>query len=147
MEKATEKQVVTLKKLARNPELSQGLLKGVRFDELSKQEASQLISKCFNNDTKKDEEENGDYNVSYSQNYRDNYGIFRTTTLTDDELEAVRDAHRKHCQEILEECNEDYPEESELVLAVFGMRCDKIFTWIQQALDEKVRKQRPNNQN
>ena len=146
MERATEKQVLTLKKLAKNPELSQGLLKSVKFDELSKQEASQLISKCFDdNNTKKDDE---DHPVNYCQNYKDNYGIFRTTALTDEELERVRETHRKHCQEILEECNEDYPEEPELILAVFDKRCDKIFTWIQQTLDEKVMKHRGNaNQN
>jgi len=146
MESATEKQVMALKSLARNPELSQGILKGIKFSELSKQEASQLITKCYGK-KENNEEQHDEDGVRYSQNYRDNYGIFRTTNLTEEELKGVREAHRKHCQEILEECNEDYPEEPELILAVFDKRCDKIFTWIQQALDEKVRKQRPNNQN
>ena len=44
---ATEKQVAALKSLAKNPALSQGLLKGVEFGSLGKKEASDLLGKCF----------------------------------------------------------------------------------------------------
>jgi hypothetical protein len=153
MESATEKQVQTLKNLVKNPDLSQGILKGVKFNDITKQQASQLISKCFDNkatnnpngkDQDDDEEEDG---ITYSQNYRDQYGIFKTARLTEEELEGVRETHREHCQQILQECQEDYPEEPGIILSVFDKRADKIYTWIQQALDQKVRKQRGNNQN
>jgi hypothetical protein len=146
MESATEKQVQTLKNLSKNPELSQGILKGLNLNGITKQQASQLISKCFDNkernnhdDKRDDEEEDG---ITYSQNYRDQYGIFKTARFTEEELEGVRQAHREHCQQILQECQEDYPEEPEIILSVFNKRCDKIYTWIQLALDEKVRKER-----
>ena len=146
MESATEKQVQTLKNLVKNPELSQGILKGVKFDEINKQQASQLISKCFdnkgtNNHNGKDDDEEED-GIRYSQNYRDQYGIFKTARLTEEELETVREAHREHCQQILQECQEDYREEPGIILSVFDKRADKIYTWIQLALDEKVRKER-----
>ena len=47
MTEATKRQVIALKKFARNPELNQGILKGVQFDELSKEEASELIQGCI----------------------------------------------------------------------------------------------------
>ena len=47
MENATEKQVIALKRFAKNSELSNDVLKGVQFDELSKDEASELISNHF----------------------------------------------------------------------------------------------------
>ena len=47
MEDATQRQVIALKRFAKNPELSSGLLKGKRFDELSKEEASELIQECI----------------------------------------------------------------------------------------------------
>lgn len=40
------------------------------------------------------------------------------------------------------ECARDFPGKPENLLAVFEKRCDKVFSWIQQALDEKVRKSR-----
>ncbi len=137
---ATEKQVLTLKKLARNPELSREVFRGIEFEKLNKREASELISKCFQQS--KNEEQAGEFRMRYSQNFKDTYGNFRTATLTAEELAQVREAHREHCKGILLECEEDYPEEEDKPQTVFDKRCDKIFTWIQQALDEKVRKSR-----
>jgi hypothetical protein len=143
MDSATEKQVQTLKKFARNQELNRGLLRGIEFENLNKKQASELITKCINqSSTFKGADELDDPKVIYAQNFRDNNGKFATTTLTDRELEGIREAHRQHCQQIMEECQDDYREETELVIPVFDKRCDKIFTWIQQALDEKVRKER-----
>ena len=57
----------------------------------------------------------------------------------------------KHCisgrengtsKKVLRECEEDYPEDKEVQLAMFDKRTDKVFTWLQQALDEKVRRTR-----
>ena len=78
----------------------------------------------------------------FSQNYRDSNGTWRTVTLTAEKLAKLRDEHRKHCTQIMEECQEDYPDDIELQLSIFDKRCDKVFTWIQQALDDKVRKSR-----
>lgn len=138
MEKATEKQVITLKKFAKNPELSREILKGIEFDDLNKQEASELITKCINQ-TNNIYEEEGDDKIRYSQKFRDAYGIFRLATLTDEEIAKIRKDHREHCRQIFIECRDEYPGEPDVQLAVFEKRCDKIFTWIQQALDGKVR--------
>ena len=142
MGNATEKQVIALKRFAKNPELSGGLLKGVQFDELSKEKASELIKKCYGQQDDGNDSQTGegvDFKIRFSQNYRNGDGSFKTVTLTDEELEALRNAHREHCVEVLKECEDDYPNDRELQLVMFDKRADKIFTWIQQGLDEKVR--------
>lgn len=142
----TEKQLIALKKFARNPALSSGLLKGVRFDDLSKEEASELIKKCYEaqNNAEDSGEEQGsiEFVIKFSQNYKNGNGAFATIILTDEELESVRQAHREHCAEIMAQCEEDYPDDKELQMAMFTHRCDKVFSWIQQALEEKVRSKR-----
>jgi hypothetical protein len=140
MESATEKQVLTLKNFERNPELSKAFFKGVQFEKLNKREASELITKCYAQSDNKGE--SGDYSMRYSQNFKDSNGKFRTITLTEEELLGVREAHRKHCQATLIECKEDYPTEPGNQQCVFHKRCDKIYTWIQLALADKVRKER-----
>jgi len=144
MESATEKQVIALKKFAKNPLLSKGLLKGVQFEDLNRKEASELITKCYGQNGNGLGE--GEYKIKYSQNFKDTYGIFRVATLTDEELTKVREVHNKHCREILNECKDEYPGDPEIQIAVFEKRCDKIFTWIQHALDEKIRQHRGNFQ-
>ncbi len=144
MEYATEKQVIALKRFAKNSELSNGVLKGVQFDELSKDEASELISKCHEHQNRSDEEDS-DFRIRFSQNFRNGNGAFKTVTLNDGELVTVREAHSKHCQQVIMELEEDYPDDRELQIAMFDKQCDKIFTWIQQTLDEKVRKTRGQN--
>ncbi len=138
MEGATEKQVIALKKFAKNPELSRQILKGAEFEKLTKREASELITKCVD---KTETADPGEFTMRYSQNYKDSSGNFRTATLTEEELARVREAHAEHCKQILEECEKDF-EQPEVILSLFDKRCDKIFTWIQQALDEKVRRKR-----
>ena len=140
MDSATEKQVLALKKFARNPELNKSVLKGVEFETLGKKEASELITRCYDQNTTK--EIITGYRITYSQNYKVAEGKYRTVILTDEELDAVREAHRQHCQQILSECKGDYPTEPGNQQCVFHKRCDKIYTWIQLALDEKVRKER-----
>lgn len=144
MEQATDKQVIALKRFAKNPSLSQGILKGVQFDSLSKEEATELIKKCIAESNGEDaaEEEGEEFSIKYSQNYKNGNGAFATIILDGEELENVRHAHREHCAEIMAECEEDYPDHKDLQLAMFNQRCDKVFTWIQQALEEKVRKTR-----
>ena len=46
MEPATERQVIVLKRFAKNPELRE-IVKGKQFDELTKGEASKLIQQCI----------------------------------------------------------------------------------------------------
>lgn len=147
---ATNKQIIALKRFAKNPELSRGLLKGVQFDQLSKEEASELIQKCYDhqngaaeeNIDSNDDSDETEFKVSFSQNYKNGNGSFSTVTLTEEELAEIREAHKQHCVEVLSECEEDYPDDRELQLAMFDKRADKVFTWLQQALDEKVRKNR-----
>ena len=121
--KPTEKQVELLKKLE------------VDFDEekITKEEAKKIISASL--------KKTGSV-PSFSQNYRDHNGTWKTVKLTVEELARLRGVHRQHCVQILEECSEDFPDDRELLLAVFDKRADKIFTWIQQSLDEKVRETR-----
>ncbi|MBM3200679.1 hypothetical protein FJZ53_07095 [Candidatus Woesearchaeota archaeon] len=144
MTQATEKQVNALKSFAKNPKLSQGILKGVEFDGLSKEEATELIKNCIaeRNGEGPAEEETEAFVISYSQNYKNGNGAFATVMLEGEELEEVRSAHREHCVEVMAECAADYPDDKEAQLAMFNHRCDKIFSWIQQALDEKVRNKR-----
>ena len=145
MEHATEKQIIALKRFAKNPELSRGVLKGVDFDGLSKEEASELIKRCYeaqNNGEESGDEQGAEFVIRFSQNYKNGNGAFATVILDGDELEGVRQAHREHCAEIMAECEEDYPDDKELQLAMFTHRCDKVFSWIQQALEEKVRSKR-----
>lgn len=139
---ATEKQVIALKRFAKDPELSQGILKGVQFDELSKEEASELIKKCYGQQDDGNGSQTGegvDFKIGFSQNYRNGDGSFKTIVLSDEELEDIREAHKKHCIDIMSDCMEDFPDDRELQLAMFDKMADKIFTWIQQGLDEKVR--------
>ncbi len=148
MEQATDKQVIALKRFARNSELSQGLLKGIAFDSLSKQDATALIQKCIDqangtSESNESEDKEG-FKVKYSQNYRNGDGSFKTVVLTDEELAEVREAHKKHCIDIMSDCMDDFPNDRELQLAMFDKMADKSFTWIQQALDEKVRTTRGN---
>jgi len=46
MENATDKQVIALKRFAKNSDLKE-ILTGKQFDELSKDEASELIKECI----------------------------------------------------------------------------------------------------
>ena len=78
----------------------------------------------------------------FSPSPTDAYRLQRATTLTDEEILNIRDADKRHCKEILNECRDEYPGEPEIQIAVFDKRCDKIFSWIQQARDQKIREQR-----
>ena len=138
MESITEKQVIALKKFAKNPELSKGILKEIEFKDLDKQQASELITKCINY-TNNIYGEEGEDKSRYSQNFKDTYGIFRIATLTEEEIAKIRKDHSEHCKQILNECKDEYPGEPDVQLAVFEKRCDKIFSWIQQALDRRIR--------
>ena len=123
------------------------LLEKLRINRKPKsfEEADALIKEALSKDKKSLEEAKGRVLNSfpcYSQNYRDHNGTWKTVRLAIEELIKVRGAHRQHCIQILKECEDDYPNDRELQLAVFDKRCDKVFTWIQQALDEMVRQER-----
>ena len=123
------------------------LLEKLRIDKKPKdsKEADALIKEALSKNKKSLGEVEGRILNSlpcYSQNCRDHNGTWKTVKLTVEELTKLRGAHRQHCIQILEECEDDYPDDRELALAVFDKRTDKIFTWIQQELDEKVRQER-----
>jgi hypothetical protein len=105
------------------------------------------VSDGYSDSSDDSDEEGSEFRVKFSQNYRDADGSFKTVALTSEELAMIRKTHRGHCADVLGGCEEDYPDDRELQLAMFEKRCDKIFTWIQQALDEKVRRTRGQNGN
>ena len=147
MTEATSKQIMALKKFAKNKEIYNEYLKGVQFDELSKEEATELIGKCYDhvnqNKTDLEEDEEGtDEGIKFSANYKNKDGSFGTVILTDEELVEVRQAHRQHCEEIYNQCVDDYSNDEDVQVAMFEKRADKVFTWIQQKLEEKVRQAR-----
>ena len=82
------------------------------------------------------------FQVRFSQNYRNGNGKFGTVFLSEEELGRVRQAHRKHCLDVLAECEADFGGDPGKVLTMFEKRADKVFSWIQQALEEKVRMSR-----
>ncbi|MCF8121959.1 MAG: hypothetical protein K9K34_06060 [Desulfarculaceae bacterium] len=82
------------------------------------------------------------FQMKFSQNYRNGNGKFGTVFLSEEELGKVRQAHGKHCLDVLAECEADFGGDPGKVLAVFEKRADKVFSWIQQALEEKVRMSR-----
>lgn len=147
---ATEKQVKCLEGFAKDKDVSQEVLKGMTdFSKLDKRAATELIQKCFDC-TKKRKSPNIEAvkqkttgkNGLFATNYRKNDGNYDTVYLTDEELEAVRTAHAEHLTELHNELEESYPDNAELQAAMLYLRGDKVFTWIQQALDQKVREQR-----
>lgn len=92
---------------------------------------------------RKEDISNGEgFQVRFSQNYRNGDGKFGTVFLSEEELGKVRQAHRRHCLDVLAECEADFRDDPGKVLAVFEKRADKVFSWIQQALEEMVRKSR-----
>ena len=135
---ATDKQINALKRLTKFPNLANGVLKDIEFDGLDKKEASELISKCNELlDSKPNMQNDNGFQIIFRQTHMTGSGHKETVELYGEELEKIRSAHAKHCQKILIELEEEYPEDRELQLAVFNKRCDKIFTWIQQALSKK----------
>lgn len=82
------------------------------------------------------------FQMKFSQNYRNGNGKFGTVFLSEEELGKVRQAHRRHCLDVLAECEAHFRNDPAKVLALFEKRADKVFSWIQQALEEKVRMSR-----
>jgi hypothetical protein len=128
MAEATEKQLVALRRFAKNEDMKE-LFEGVVIDSLEKKAASDLMDRCIAKINGK--KGGGSSGGQYRKNGR----------LSDEELEKVRESHRQHCRDIINECMDDYPEDTELQLAVFNKRCDKVFTWILRAVEEKATKQ------
>jgi len=120
------------------------LLKNLKINRKPKsfEEADTLIKEALSKNKKSSDEPKEKVLNSFprfSQNYRDSNGTWKTVTLTAEELTKINEAHRRHCKEIMKECRQDYQNDKDAQLAIFNKRCDKIFTWKQQALDEKVR--------
>ena len=136
MECASDKQIVALEKFAKNANLKK-LFQDVKLDGLSRKEASDLMDKCIGKVQASRIEK-----LKFSQNYKNNDGQWGTAQLSKEELESVRDKHQKHCIEVMHELEDQFPDDRELQIAMFNKSADKVFTWIQQALDEKVRQVR-----
>lgn len=70
---------------------------------------------------------------------------WQTVTLSEEEEDNIRALHDVESIRIFRVCMEDAqyltdnPERRlRVALALFDKRCDKIFTWMQRALDEKA---------
>jgi len=142
MESVTDKQLTALEKFQKNKNMK-GLFQGVELESLTKQGASSLMDKCV--DYIKSQQNSKGLGLRFSSNFRNGDGKFSTVYLTEAELSQVREGHRHHCLDIYDQCEKDFADDIEGRMAVYEKRCDKVFTWIQQALDEKVRKTRGGN--
>ena len=111
-------------------------------EEITREEATKLISEALSKNNSRDEKEILSDSPKFSQNYRDSDGAWKTVALTAEELVRIRQAHSNHCDQIFQECIDTYPKDKDAQIAMFDKRCDKFFTWLQQALDEKVRQAR-----
>lgn len=89
MDLATEKQIVALKGMKNNPVLSEQVLSQVDVEQLSKDEASRLISLC-KEIASSVLDGNGDFILSFSQNFRKSDGSFGSVILSEKELGKVR---------------------------------------------------------
>ena len=136
MEMATEKQIEALKKFQRNKDLKE-IFEGEDLNKITKKRASEMMEKCVTHS--KNRKNGKGISWKYSANYRNGNGAFHTVSLTDFEIDKIREKHRMHCKEIYKQCQADFADDVEGRLAVYDKRCDKVFSWIQQALDEKVR--------
>jgi len=85
-----------------------------------------------------------------SQNFMYN-GVWKTLSLTEQELEILRALHRDHTIETMKQCIKDVMTEMPQIVdltpaacALFEARAEKAFTWTQRALKDKTRKARDN---
>jgi len=135
---ATDKQLVALEKFSKNSELKK-LFENIDLKNISRKDASKLMEECIKQVNEKAATKLK--NVIFSANYKNGNG-WKSVMLTDAELESIRGAHKRHCEKIIDECHKEYPESKLMALAMFEKRADKVFTWIQQALDMKIRQRR-----
>jgi len=87
-------------------------------------------------------------NTPFAKNCQIN-GWWLRISLNDNELQAVEKQHREHTKQIMKECLSDAGELGQknkkavmIATALFDKRAHKIYTYISNALDEKVRKSR-----
>ena len=88
---------------------------------------------------------------SVIQNYRYN-GDWRTLKLSSVEMEDLKQLHREYTASVAKQCLEDASlfeviapvDRTRIACALFEVRVEKFFTWVQRALEEKTRKAREN---
>jgi len=73
----------------------------------------------------------------YTQSFNEK-GIWKTMCLTEEEVEQVIQEHKKISNKILKECLEDCLN-SEIVSALFESRCPKLYTLMQNRLQDKIK--------
>ena len=78
-------------------------------------------------------------------------GGWKTLSLTESEIEVLKELHGRHTVETLKQCIDDVKEVipqtvdiSHAVCALFEARVEKFFTWVQRALQDKTRNARAN---
>ena len=65
---------------------------------------------------------------------------WRVMELTEEEVEQVTKEHRELSNKIMKECIEDSKEDSgKVATALFEARCPKLYTLIQNKLQEKIK--------
>jgi|GEM_PF-6935183 len=86
--------------------------------------------------------------ISQNFNYR---GGWKTLSLTENEIEILKELHGKHTVETLKQCIKDVKEEipqtvdlTHAACALLEAREEKYFTWVQRALQDKTTNARAN---
>jgi len=85
-----------------------------------------------------------------SQNFK--YGeSWKTLSLTENEIEVLRESHRDHTLAVMKQSIKDVAKElteikdiTPIACALFEARAEKLFTWVQRALQDKTRSARAN---
>jgi hypothetical protein len=132
MKPASTKQKKLLRDFANDKKL-QPILNGKDFDKLNSKEASDLIKECMKRNGQKDRSKQS----APSKGNKSSYNNLDTVELTEKEETQVREEHREHCKNIMQECLDDWPQNKQVAIAVFEKRADKIFTRLQRAKTEK----------
>ena len=88
--------------------------------------------------------------IAFAKNCQIN-GWWLRISLSNDELLAVETQHREYAKQIIQQCLDDaqhigLKNKKAVILAtaLFDKRCHKIYTYISNALDEKVKQARNN---
>ena len=78
-------------------------------------------------------------------------GEWKTLSLTEDEIELIREYHRDQTIKTMKQCIKDVMEEmpqivnlTQVACKLFEARTDKFFTLVVRALEDKTRKARDN---
>lgn len=143
MGKATREQIITLKKIVKdNPAESRAIVKGVQFDELTEEQASDLISKCNEHINGTNTQNGNPSNPNRNNSYKKNDNGSWKPLLTKEQLDKVREDYREYSKDVMHQCEKDFPDDKDKQMAVFYLRCEKPYTWEQRAREEKGKQTR-----